>query len=94
MSKAEAVWIILWEYALGHPGPFEIDEVVPEVERRLGVEAAEAKRLVGFLLTELSRLPEGEQYFAREGNAVVPLAEFEAAPKDPARAEEFYPFEE
>jgi hypothetical protein len=96
MSDTQTAWTILWRRALGgsNPGaPFEIDEAAPAVAAALKVTAEEARALIGNLLSELDRLPEGERYFTREGNAVVPLPEFlsaSAAHTDPVDA---YPYE-
>ena len=51
------------------------------------------EREIRFLLTELGRLPDGQQFFAVEGNAVVPLPEFDRAPAGPDAARDAYPFE-
>jgi hypothetical protein len=89
-------WTILWRRAMdgSSPGaPFEIDEAAPAVAEALRITAEEARKLIGSLLVELDRLPEGERYFTREGNAVVPLPEFleaSAAHADPLDA---YPYE-
>lgn len=93
MSDFKTIWTILWTRAAARPGPFEISEVAPEVAQRLKISAQEAQKRTGELLKELERLPEGEQFFAREGNAVVPLAEFESADGTAAGAENAYPFE-
>src|SRR5258708_310227 len=96
MSENQAVWMILWKRALSSTdprAPFEISEVVPQVMTTLKVTDEQATRLVGGLLTELSRLPEGKRFFRREGNAVVPLAEFAAVPKDQQAELAAYPYE-
>ena len=96
MTESQAIWKIVWARAARGPNarePFEIDEVVPDVVEALGVSEEAAKRKVAGLLKELERLPEGEQYFAMEGNAVEPLEEFAAAPKDAETALRLYPFE-
>ena len=53
----------------------------------------QAERMVAMLLGELERLPDGHQYLAREGNAVVPLPEFATITADPAAEVAAYPFE-
>jgi hypothetical protein len=93
MFDSHKVWLVLWDRAAADPTPFEIDDITAEVARDLQIDAKEANRRVGMLLGELQRLPEGEQYFAREGNAVVPLPEFVASAKDEASALKVYPFE-
>ena len=93
MSKAHLIWMALWEHAALDPSPFEIDELVPAVQEATGFDAHESRYRVGFLLTELSRLPDGQQFFTREGDAVVVLDEFMQSPKDPATALDAYPFE-
>lgn len=96
MSDSQAVWMILWRRALRSSDPlepFEINEVVPDVVEALKVPEREAARKVGDLLTELSRLPDGSQYFRREGDAVVPLPEFARVHKDPVSELKAYPYE-
>jgi hypothetical protein len=96
MSDNQAVWKILWDHAQGEarPGePFEIDDVVPAASEALGVIDDRARRLIGGLLVELARLPDGRQYFRREGDAVVALPEFFSAPRGPGAAEAAYPYE-
>jgi hypothetical protein len=53
----------------------------------------QARHEVGFLLTELARLPEGRRFFLREGDAVVPLPELMEAQADGKAAVDVYPFE-
>lgn len=93
ISNWQTIWQVLWDHAVRDPGPFEIAEVAPEVARRLEVSPAEAEREIAFLLTELSRMPEGRRYFRRVGNAVVAQPGFLAAPKDEGSALSAYPFE-
>jgi hypothetical protein len=96
MSDSQTVWTILWDRSARGPQPgtpFEIDEVVPDVARALKKTDAEAWRLVAGLLTELDRLPGGERYFTREGNAVVPLPEYADALKRPGSPLDAYPYE-
>jgi hypothetical protein len=93
MSKPRTIWTIIWERAARDPSPFEISEMVPQVAAALGVDARDAEKRIAMLLKELSRMPEGEQYFTREGNAVVALPEFQRSPKDAATAAKAYPFE-
>ena len=93
MSDPRQVWVALWRRAAADPSPFEISEIAPKVAESLQVDEKQAAHRVGFLLGELERLPEGKQYFAREGFAIVPLAEFVASPKDEATALATYPFE-
>jgi hypothetical protein len=96
MSDNQTVWIILWNHAAGQPSPgspFEIDDVVPAVTAALHVPDDRARRLVGHLIGELNRLPEGHQFFAREGNAVVPLAEFLRMKSQVSHPVDVYPYE-
>lgn len=95
MSDSQTVWMILWQHAFraDRPQAFEITEVVPEVEKALQVDELHARRLVSGLLVELERMPDGTQYFRREGNAVVPLPELERVPKNPTAELASYPFE-
>lgn len=96
MSDNQTVWSVLWRHAnaLPTPGaPFEIDDVVPAVASALKLDPDNARRKVGTLLVELSRLPEGRQYFAREGNAVVPLSRFLKARDAFADPVDAYPYE-
>jgi hypothetical protein len=96
MSDTQTVWMILWKRATQSPhprDPFEIAEVVPEVCKTLNVNDRDAAGLVGGLLKELERLPEGKRYFTREGDAILPLPEFAALPKDPESEFAAYPYE-
>lgn len=96
MSDNQTVWSVLWNHAADRvpPGaPFEIDDVVPAVASELKVSADEARGKIALLLTELGRLPEGRQFFACEGNAVVPLSGFLRAAGKVARPIEAYPYE-
>jgi L-alanine-DL-glutamate epimerase-like enolase superfamily enzyme len=96
MSDNQTVWMILWRRALKSAdprAPFEISEVVPQVAAALHLKEEQATKLVGGLLTELARLPEGKRFFRREGNAVAPLPEFAAVPKDPQDELAAYPYE-
>jgi hypothetical protein len=96
MSDNQTVWMILWKRALTSDdprAPFEIAEVVPQVVAALHVQEEQAVKLVGGLLTELARLPEGKRFFRREGNAVVPLPEFARVPRDPGSELSAYPYE-
>jgi hypothetical protein len=45
------------------------------------------------MLTELSRLPDGKQFFRREGNAVVPLPEITQMPSSSEAELTAYPYE-
>ena len=79
MSDSQTAWKIVWQHAAKAPtpdAPFEIDDVVPAVADALGTPKDKARHLISDLLVELSRLPDGRQFFTREGNAVVPLPEF------------------
>jgi hypothetical protein len=93
MTDPQTVWTILWKRAQRTQAPFEIGDVAPEIAAALQIPEREASHKVGTLLTELSRLPEGEQYFRREGNAVVPLTEFASASEKTTKPLELYPFE-
>lgn len=95
MSDSQTVWMILWQHAFqgDTPRPFEIADVVPEVARSLQVDQQDARRLVTGLLTELSRMPEGKQYFRQEGNAVAPLPELTHVARDPKHEFQAYPYE-
>ena len=95
MSESQTVWMILSRRALRseRTESFEISEILPEVEKSLGVDEGTAQRFVAGLLTELERMPAGKQYFRREGNAVVPLPELSAIPRDPESEFAAYPYE-
>ena len=96
MSDYQTLWTILCRRALSGPKPvqpFEISEVVPEVAKALHMTNQQAERMAAMLLGELARLPDGRQYFTREGNAVVPLPEFARITANPAAELAAYPFE-
>ena len=96
MSDNQTVWTILWKRAAAgsvQGTPFEISEVVPSVTKALSISEDKAKHLISGLLTELGRLPEGDRFFTREGNAVVPLPEFTVAHGGTGSALEAYPYE-
>lgn len=93
MSDAQALWLIIWNRAGADPSPFELDEVAPELSRQRDLSPEQASRTCDLLLKELERLPEGKQFFRREGNAVVPLPEFLAATNSRQDARDAYPFE-
>jgi hypothetical protein len=93
MSEGQTLWTILWERAAQNFEPFEIAEVAPQVAQALAIRPKDAERKIGLFVGELARLPDGEQYFRREGNALVPLEEFASAPKDSASVLRAYPFE-
>ena len=96
MSDSQTVWSILWDYATREASvgsPFEIDEVVPEVCRALGLSEQAARKLTSSLLVELDRMPTGHQFFGREGNAVVALPGFFKAVKDGVKPLDAYPYE-
>lgn len=93
MSDSQTAWKILCDWAGRRHGPFEISEVARAVAEALKVKPAKAERVISSLLKELDRLPEGRQYFRREGNAVVPLPELPPAAQDADKAARLYPFE-
>ncbi|MCA1685190.1 MAG: hypothetical protein LC745_04245 [Planctomycetia bacterium] len=96
MSDSQTAWTMLWDRAARGlvPGsPFEIGEAAPDVARALKISDADARKLIGGLLTELDRMPEGRRYFAREGDAVVPLPEFKTAHNGSGSALDAYPYE-
>jgi hypothetical protein len=96
MSDTQTIWMILWRRALRSASPrepFEIWEIVPDVVEALQVPEREAAHRISDLLTELGRLPEGQQYFCQEGSAVVPLPEFAQVHKDPDSELKAYPYE-
>lgn len=96
MSDSQTVWKILWDRAAKDPrpgAPFEIEEVAPAVAAARAISEAEARRIIGGLLGELDRMPEGRQYFTREGNAVVPLPEFLRDLSDTPDPLALYPYE-
>ncbi len=94
MSRSQTTFGILWEHASASPGPFEIDEVAPRVQEAIGGDEKSASQRVASLLDELARLPEGERFFRLEGNAVVPLPEFEEARSKGVTAQIAYPYED
>ena len=91
MSVSQTAWAVLWDHAAN--GPFEISEVSPTVAKALNISEKDASKLIGGLLTELGRLPDGERFFAQEGNAVVPLPAFTKAKAGGLQAAGLYPFE-
>lgn len=93
MSEWMTIWNSLWGTMSERRAPFEIGTIAPEVAGRLGVKPAEAEREIGFLLEELSRMPEGRRFFRREGNAVVALPEWTEAQRLGRSSQEAYPFE-
>lgn len=93
MSDAKNAWLVVWGWASSRSGPFELSDVAPDVAKALKADAHRAERVVSSLLKELERLPEGQQYFRREGNAIVPLPEFQQSAKDKESASRTYPFE-
>jgi hypothetical protein len=93
MSDWQNIWSVLWERAARDPSPFEISEVEPVIAERLQADKGTANREIGLLLGELSRMPDGEQYFRREGNAVVALPELIEAQRRGKPPLDVYPFE-
>ena len=96
MSDSQTAWKVIWQHAAKTPtpdAPFEIDEVVPAVAAALGAPEDKARHLISGLLVELSRLPDGRQFFTREGNAVVPLPEFTRVAGRVDNPVEVYPYE-
>jgi hypothetical protein len=96
MSDSQIIWMTLWRRALSHANPlepFEISEIAPYVVAALELPERDAVRRIGALLTQLGRLPEGEQYFRAEGSAVVPLPEFARVHQDPDSEFKAYPYE-
>jgi hypothetical protein len=96
MSDYQTTFTILWQHAAGQakPGsPFEIDDVAPAAATALKVSPEAARKLIGGLLLELDRLPEGKRFFRREGNAIVPLPAFLAAVKTTTSPLDAYPYE-
>lgn len=94
MSDSKKVWMILWNRAAEDPTPFEISDAGPDVAEHVNMTLPAAIHKIAFVLQELSRMPDGRQYFVREGDAVVPLPEFLDSDKDAATAEAAYPFED
>jgi hypothetical protein len=93
MFNSHKLWLVLWNRAAADPTPFEISEVAGPVAEALQIDEKAAPRRISMFLGELQRLPEGGRFFALEGFAIVPLAEFLASPKDEATALKVYPFE-
>lgn len=93
MFDSHKLWLILWGRAAADPSPFEIAEISGAVADSLKLDKEEATRRIQLLLGELDRLPEGEQFFALEGNAIVCMPEFAKSAKDEASALRAYPFE-
>ncbi len=97
MSDSQTAWTILWNHAAtrgAHADAFEIGEVTPALARALAISEPDAQRcVVSTLLSELGRMPEGRQYFAREGNAVVPLPELTRAISQSQTPLDVYPYE-
>jgi hypothetical protein len=96
VSDNQAIWTILCQHAAaGQPpnAPFEIGDVTPVVAQTLSVPEGRARKLVETLLAELARMPEGRNYFRREGDAVVPLPEFAGVSHDPKAMLDAYPYE-
>jgi hypothetical protein len=93
VSEWQTVWTILWDRVARDPAPFEIDEVTPEIARRLNLPGPDAAREVGTLLGELGRMPDGEQFLRREGNAIVALPELLDAQRKATAPLDVYPFE-
>lgn len=91
-SNWQRIWATLCDFGTRSRG-FEIEETLSRISEDLSISTVEARREVDFLLDELSRLPEGRQYFEREGDAVVPLPEFQALPESRAARLQAYPFE-
>ena len=73
MSDTQTAWCMLSDHAEKANGPFELGEVTPAIAARLGVSEKEATRLITLLLGEVARMPDGREFFALEGRAVVPL---------------------
>lgn len=92
-SEWQTLFGLIWETATRERGPFEIATLIPEAARRLGQPPPRVEREIAFLMAELERLPEGRRFFTVEGNAIVPLAEFNRAPTGPDAAATAYPFE-
>ena len=84
MSDPRTIWAILWKHAAESPEPFEVSDVAPEAAKAIGASVPEAQRAVAGFVKELERLPDGQQFFTLEGDAVVPLPEFRASAKDDA----------
>jgi hypothetical protein len=93
VSEWQTVWMVLWDRVAGDPNPFEIAEIAPEVARRLNFKPEAAVHEVATLLEELARLPDGERFYRREGNAVVALPELIEARRRGKPPLDVYPFE-
>lgn len=93
IHDTQKMWVAIWGRASEIEGPFELSDIVGPTAAALGVPEHDAERRLRFLMSELDRMPDGEQYFRMEGNAVVPLAEFAGSPKDLTSALRAYPFE-
>jgi hypothetical protein len=96
MSDTQTIWMVIWNRATAPPGhgePFEIAEIATEVAERLKVSEQDATRRIAGLLDELERLPDGRQYFRREGNAIVALPEAANIPLDLPDELKAYPYE-
>jgi hypothetical protein len=96
LSDYQTAFTILWQHATAQASPaspFEIDEVVSAVATALKTSPEAARRLIGGLLLELGRMPEGRRFFIREGNAVVPSHAFLAAVKTTESPLDAYPYE-
>src|SRR5262245_40975199 len=99
MSDSHTVWMILRTARSRPLDPLNLRDlrgharVVPAVVAALHVDEKAASRLIATLFTELSRLPDGRQFFRREGDAIVPLPEsLEAARAAPSPLSA-YPYE-
>ncbi|MDB5349359.1 MAG: hypothetical protein JWN86_606 [Planctomycetota bacterium] len=93
MSDTQTAWAMIWAHAAKTDGPFEISDIVPAVAAKLGNDQDEARRLIVFLIDEAARLPDGREFFALEGQAIVPLPEFLSARDAGETAMDAYPFE-
>jgi len=93
MFDSHKLWRIIWDRAAADPSPFEIAEISDAAADALQLDKKEATRRITLLLGELQRLPQGEQFFVLEGNAIVPLPEFTESAKDADSAMKAYPFE-
>ncbi len=93
MSRSKIIFEILWQHGATTSGAFEVDDVTPQVAAKLGESREEAAGRVRTLLGELGRMPDGKQFFAMEGNAAVPLAEYLKARDAGVSPDEAYPYE-
>ena len=96
MTRTQTLWKLIWDRAAQDPAgrePFEVAEVAPAVAAALNLSEGDASRKVTELMGELGRMPDDQQYFALEGRAIVPLAEFRMSAKDEKAALAAYPFE-